>query len=446
MHRKIRVTQGACPGAFFRIGDYAFEKVNEKFGSTEVYKYQFQIGMSVESEIDIRFWMEDIIPQVKFLTIAPEELRKYIQLYEENTNPNEECLFHDIRTRFIDFALMKYKVGREIKEDIFLCGYSMDEKYVYIVVKTFSLTTLSEIYSCMIQNCLMQEIELILDEDIRWIRLKSYKAGDSMQIRTVQETDFLNKTLVKTNFEVFYNVFRQIDAEGFLSKKLYDKYVYRNGNQLKQVSKFFSPYWKFNSDLPEKTKSILYLHDEVPEDEYIDAYVYAFKPGLMKYYLQNWFEDFTLRIVEETEWGGYNVIRTMKGCKFNFYDDNNENNVREIDLVIEIQRDRSSKIIAIECKKTLSGKEIQTTNRKCREKVLESGNNVFDAFVHIGCFKGDAEFDINFDGTREKYKQGIINAKGDNNYDVPFYAFAIKSIDDYRKKMLYIIDEIFKNW
>lgn len=445
MYRKIRAFKGDCSEAFFKIGGYSFKKVNEKDKRAEVYKYQFQIRMSVKSEIEIRFWMEDIIPQVKFLTIAPEELRKYIQKFEEDTNPNEECLFHDFRTKYIDFALMKYKVKKEIKEDIVLCGYSMNEKYTYIVVKTFSLIALNEIYTCITENCSTQEIECILDGDVRWIRLNTYKVRDNMQIPTVQEMEFLNKTLVKTNFEIFYKVFRQIDMEGFLSKKLYNEYMYRNGKQLKQVSKFFSPYWKLSSDLPEKTKNILYLHDEVPENEHIDSYVYAFKPSLMKYYLQNWFEDFTLRIVEEMEWGSYNVVHSMKGCRFNFFSDDDENNVREIDLIIEIQKNRSSKIVAIECKKTLSRKEIKMTNRKCKEKLLESGNNIFDAFIHIGCFRGDAEFDINFSGTKEKYKQGIINAESDS-YDAPFYAFTIKSIDDYKKKMLYIIDDVFKNW
>lgn len=445
MYRKIRLRQGNCPEAFFHIGSYAFEKVDEKYGDTEVYKYQFQIEMSVKSAIDIRFWIEDVMPQVKFLTIAPEELRKYIQLFEENTNPNEECLFHDFRTKFIDFARIEYKVNQEMKEDIFLCGYSMDEKYVYIVVKAFSLITLSKIYNCLVKSCLSQEIEFIVEEDIRWIRLNSYKVRDNMQILTVQETDFLDKTLVKTNFEIFYKVFRQIDTEGFLSKKLYNEYMFRDGKQLKQVSKFFSPYWKFNSDLPDKTKNVLYLHDEAPEDAHIDSYVYAFKPSLMKYYLKNWFEDFTLRIVEEMEWGSYHVMHTMKGCGFNFFDDNDETKEREIDLIIEIQKNRSSKIIAVECKKTLSKKEIKMTNKKCKEKILESGNNIFDAFIHIGCFKGDVELDMNFSGTREKYKQGIINAESDS-YDAPFYAFIIKSIDDYKKKILYIVDEIFTNW
>ena len=116
MYRKIRVKQGDCSEAFFEIGDYVFEKVDEQCKSTEVYKYQFQIEMSIKSEIDVRLWIEDIISQVKFLTIAPEELRKYIQLFEENTNPNEECLFHDFRTRFIDFAVIKYEVNKEMNK------------------------------------------------------------------------------------------------------------------------------------------------------------------------------------------------------------------------------------------------------------------------------------------------------------------------------------------
>lgn len=445
MYKKIRVKQGDCPEAFFKIGDYVFEKVDEQCKSTEVYKYQFQIEMSIKSEIDVRLWIEDIISQVKFLTIAPEELRKYIQLFEENTNPNEECLFHDFRTRFIDFAVIKYEVNKEMKEDIFLYGYSMDEKYVYIVVKAFSLITLSEVYTCIIENCLAQDLKFILDEDIRWIRLNSYKVKDDIQMLSAQDKEFLKKTLVPTNFDTFYKIFRQIDAEGFLSKKLYHEYLYRDEKPLKQVSKFFSPYWKLSSSMPEKTKNILYLHDEVPEDEHIDSYVYAFKPGLMKYYLQNWFEDFTLRVVQDMDWGIYNVMHSMKGCRFNFFNSDDESDVREIDLIIEVQKNNCSKILAIECKKTLSRKEIQMTNKKSKEKVLESGNNIFDAFIHIGCFKGDVEFDIPFNGTREKYKQGIINAESDS-YDAPFYAFTIKSIGDYQKKILYIIEEIFKNW
>ena len=105
----------------------------------------------------------------------------------------------------------------------------------------------------------------------------------------------------------------------------------------------------------------------------------------------------------------------------------------------------TSALIAIECKKTLSSKEIQTTNKKCREKVINSGNNVFDAFIHIGCFKGDVEFDKKIEGTREKYKQSILEGI-DGNLDVPYYAFVIKSIKDYEIKLDYVLTDVLKNW
>lgn len=135
----------------------------------------------------------------------------------------------------------------------------------------------------------------------------------------------------------------------------------------------------------------------------------------------------------------------LPGKKFNFFADENEDNIREIDVVLGVEKESCLKLIAIECKKTLSSKEIQTTNKKCREKVINSGNNVFDAFIHIGCFKGNVDFDKKIEGTREKYKQSILEGI-DGNLDVPYYAFVIKSIEDYEMKLGYVLTDVFKNW
>ena len=139
------------------------------------------------------------------------------------------------------------------------------------------------------------------------------------------------------------------------------------------------------------------------------------------------------------------VKYVLPGKKFNFFADDNKENVREIDVVLGVEQDAYLKLIAIECKKTLSSKEIQTTNKKCREKVINSGNNVFDAFAHIGCFRGDVNFDKRIDGTNEKYRQSILEGE-DENVDVPYYAFAIKSIEDYKMKLGYVVSDVFKNW
>ena len=70
--------------------------------------------------------------------------------------------------------------------------------------------------------------------------------------------DFLNKTLVKSNFERFREIFQQIDNEGYFGKSFYDRVMFQKrkneeGKEIRvpvsQVSKYFAPYWKYNIDV-----------------------------------------------------------------------------------------------------------------------------------------------------------------------------------------------------
>lgn len=141
----------------------------------------------------------------------------------------------------------------------------------------------------------------------------------------------------------------------------------------------------------------------------------------------------------------YHMKYILPGRKYNFFSDEDKENIREIDVALGVEKAGCLKLIAIECKKTLSRKELQTTNKKSKEKIVNSGNNVFDAFIHIGCFKNDVELDKKMDGTRKMYKQDILESE--NSYsDVPYYAFTIESVEDYKFKFQYILDDIFKNW
>ena len=88
---------------------------------------------------------------------------------------------------------------------------------------------------------------------------------------------------------------------------------------------------------------------------------------------------------------------------------------------------------------------LKNTNKKIREKVIESGNNVFDAFVHIGCFSNDVDFDKIFEGTKLKYKHNILKSS-EKYLDSPFYAFDVSSREDYENKLAYVIKDIFENW
>lgn len=450
--RRIEVVEKIYDSFLFTIDKYVFQysQGNKK----QMIKYQIEFDISGYKAADVRFLLEDIDPNFEFFLIAPEELIEFIKKYEGDNNPNDECLFHDLRTKYVDFIRNRVDDEACIQDEIIILGYSLLKDKIYLVVKAFSIKGLSAFLQKVTSYCSKKSIKMEVTEDIRWVELNQYMLDTNEDKRNGSYKDFLSKTLVKANFKRFRRIFQQIDNEGYFGKKFYEDVLYQKRQNkeakgenvlIKQISKFFSPFWKYSIDVNNKSRDILCLHDEMPTDEKVDDYVYTFKPGLMKYYLKNWFEDFTVEIIRKMSIGAYQVKYILPGKKFNFFVDENEENIREIDVVLGVKKESCLKLIAIECKKTLSSKEIQTTNKKCREKVINSGNNVFDAFIHIGCFKGDVEFDKKIEGTREKYRQSILEGIN-GNFDVPCYAFVIKSIEDYEIKLDYVLTDVFKNW
>lgn len=449
--RRIEVVENTCGSFCFSIDRYAF-KYNQG-NNKQMIKYQIEIDISGYNAADVRFLLEDIDSNFEFLLMAPEELIKFIQKYEENNNPNDECLFHDFRTRYVDFIRNKDD-NSCIQDEIIILGYSLLMDKIYLVIKAFSLKGLSSFLHKLTEYCSKKSIQIEVEEDIRWVELNKYMLETNEEKRIGSYSDFLKKTLVKTNFERFRKIFQQIDNEGYFGKSFYESVMFqkrqnKDGKEIivpiNQISKYFAPFWKYSLNVNNKSKDILCLHDEMPTDEMVDDYVYTFKPGLMRYYLKNWFEDFTVEIIRQMCIDSCQIKYVLPGKKFNFFADENDDNIREIDVVLGVEKESCLKLIAIECKKTLSNKEIQSTNKKCREKVINSGNNVFDAFIHIGCFNGDVDFDKKIEGTRDKYKHAILEgAKG--NLDVPYYAFVIKSIEDYERKLGYVLTDVFKNW
>ena len=449
--RTIEMVKKIGDNLLFSIDDIGF-RYNEG-SKKQIIKYQLEIDLTDQQPIDIRFWFQEIDSEFEFLLPAPGELTDYIKNYEENNNPNDECLFHDFRTKYIEFIRNRMDDRTEIQEQIIIIGYSLRPEKVYLVIKTFSLKGLSAFWKKVQNYCLQKEIQIKTEEDIRWVELQQYMLEDNSEKDNRNYKDFLDRTLVEDNFKRFRKIFQCIDIEGYFSKKVYDETTcYKrtiNGKTkeipISPVRKYITPYWKYNIRTSNKEKTILCLHHEMPDDKKIDEYVYTFHPDLMRYYLQNWFEDFTVEIIKRLEGTPYHMKYILPGRKYNFFLDEDEENIREIDVALGVEKAGCLKLIAIECKKTLSRKELQTTNKKSKEKIVNSGNNVFDAFIHIGCFKNDVEFDKKMKGTRKMYKQDILESE--NSYsDVPYYAFAIESVEDYKFKFQYILDDIFKNW
>ena len=450
MQKKIEIHEGICKNSLFSVDKFSFKLAEAENG--KMIKYSIILNTKGDSPLDIRFLLEETDPELEFILETPEELTNYIKQYEEDKNPEDESLFHDIRTKYIEFIKKDISSDLSADESMILLGFSIVGEKIYIIVKTFSLKLLSAFLEKIKIYCRENEIDFTESEDIRWLELEQYIVRRAEMIREHQSEEFLEKTLVESYFPRFLKIFRKIDRDGYFKKSFYEDVMFqkktlRNGEEIpvhiNQVSKFFSPYWKYV--ISANNKEILCLHDEMPSDEKIEEYVYSFKPSLLGYYLKNWFEDFTVEVIKRKDFSPYTITHIMPGVRFNFFQDRDEKNIREIDVAISVESKGVSKLIAIECKKTLSDKEIQNTNKKIREKVIESGNNVFDAFVHIGCFSNDVDFDKIFEGTKLKYKHNILKSS-EKYLDSPFYAFDVSSREDYENKLAYVIKDIFENW
>ena len=294
MQRKIELLEKISENALFHIDEFSFQLTVEDKGNMR--KYFMELKVAGQSPSDVRFFLEEVAPEWEFLLESPKELTDYIKSYEEDNNPNDESLFHDLRTKYVEFLKRRESDSFDATERIIILGFSVVEEKIYMVLKTFSLNVLSTFLEKLKQYCRENEMEIVMSEDVRWIELNQYVVRQKEVVRGLQSEEFLKRTVVKKLFPRFLRIFKFIDMDGYFEKGIYDevmfqKEAYPNGSvkkvEIRQVSRFFSSYWKYR--LSAKDKEILCLHDEKPDDKGIEKYVYTFKPSLfIKDVFENW--------------------------------------------------------------------------------------------------------------------------------------------------------------
>lgn len=431
----------------FEINGYSFVEVDSEMPQLPIYRVILKQHFA--SQLDVRYWLEEAINGIKFLSDMPSELTEYIKKYEENIRFKENCLFHDLRTKYIDF--FRYDENGH-KNNILLGGYTLLEDETCFAFKAFSLSGLAEFIQKLSEYCNIHQISTEIERNLRWIQLEQSMLPDTNLNRNDVFDSFLNKTLQIDYSDIFIRAFRSIDSQGYLDRGFYGNEVSINGNELvpigkvSQFTKYFARFWKTEISVKNVSRTVLCLHDELMNDETVDKMVYTIKPHLMQYYQLHWFEDFCSEIINNIDTSEFKIVDSYSGRKFNFFQNNNSNDVREIDIVFGVLCGSVYKIIAVECKKTLTNDEIKGTNKKIRDKVLKSHNNIIDAYIHIGCFNNGVEFDKQIQGTHEKYKRGQIQLKNEDVYDAPYFAFSISSIENLKLKICYVMKEIFEQW
>lgn len=87
MQKKIKVFEGTYENSIFSIGEFSFALVESEKG--EMIKYQIEIHVTDYEPLDVRFFLEEIVPELEFVLDIPKELTYYIKKYEEDQNPND---------------------------------------------------------------------------------------------------------------------------------------------------------------------------------------------------------------------------------------------------------------------------------------------------------------------------------------------------------------------
>src|SRR5574344_287881 len=283
--RKIEVVENPCEDAIYSIDKFAFRYTEDV--KSHVIKFHIELDLKNYEPTDIRFLLEDMDSNIKFLLDTPKELTTYIKEIDELNNPNDECLFHDIRTKYIEIMVNEISTEQNISDEIVILGFTLLEDKVYWVIKTFSLNALAAFWDKMTAYFVSKNIVIQAVDNIQWVRLSQYLLETNEEKTIGGARDFLSRTLMKTNFSKFREIFQKIDKDGYFGKNFYDKTMFQKrtlegGREVKvpinQISKFFAPYWKYKISANGQGKDVLCLYDEMPVDENVDDYVYTFKP------------------------------------------------------------------------------------------------------------------------------------------------------------------------
>ncbi|SET54813.1 hypothetical protein [[Clostridium] polysaccharolyticum] len=445
--KKIQYTNCYKDKSIFSINNFYFYEAETK--QPPVPLFHMRILNHFDSELDIHLWIDELHENICFLLESPVELTELIKKYESDNPFRETCLFHDLRTNYIDIINLQ---NDNIEDNIIFVGYSIQEEYTCFSIKAFSFQGLFDFWSLVNKYCENNEIEIEYKENIKWMQFEKCLLKDTNFSRTDFHSQFLEKTLEHEYSNFFLQAFREIDNNGFLHDSFFDKEVIINNHrtklrQINQFTKYFSAYWKTEIPTKETSRSVICLYDEILNDENRQKVVYTMKPYLMQYYQLHWFEDFCSSLLKKINTKHFKIEHILTNREFNFFEDPETGQRREIDILLGVSNDKKYRTIAIECKKTISHSEIKKTNDKIKNRIFKAGFNAIDAYIHIGFNNNDVVFDKTINNSSIEYKLDLLQCQESEQVDdAPYYAIAIKSREDFESKLKFIISDIFEQW
>ena len=364
-YEKIRITKdGAVSkyGRYRKIKNYYFYRdincgkcENDKYN---VYKYSFSIEF--DSNVDM-IQIDDLLREIRYITFissTPQKEVNLIEKYDTNITDEKSVLFHDMRRNFIEIC--EYISIESDNINIFFIGFSLYKNFVHFTIKTFDFSMLRVISNYIIDHFNKNHCNIVRNTNMNWLTINNllkFKNNNNILVDENEKNKLLECSL---KYEDIMNyALSKIMSDGYLTiddmrKKINGK---ASIDSLKQMKILFKEYLKLNIQ-----NKFVYLHEELANNYHVEKVknsIFSFSPRLLQYFDLSWYEDYTYECVSKSlRKYKIELLDISRNNVYNFTDLDEDYDI-EFDLILLLKKDNIEKIVAIECKRTLSKKEIK---------------------------------------------------------------------------------------
>lgn len=398
MNNKIRITHEYSKSTYSKyrkIGNYYFYK-DIKCGKSEtdkhsVYNYNFSIKFSNNIQpINIDDYLKEI-KDLKFIFKVPKLELDLIREYDNDIMEEKNVLFHDMRKEFIEVCEYTNVTDSKTEINIFFIGFTIRKNNVYFKIKTFDFEILrivsNRIINHVTSNYHVEEV--VKDTNMNWLtidNLYKYNNSDNISVDKNEQKKLLDVSFKYENLITYIST--RIMKNGFLTldemKEKVDGGV--SINEINQMKILFKEYLKLSMN-----NRFVYLHQEAANNYHGDKKkntVFSFSPRLLQYFDLCWYEEYINKCIKDISIEyKFEIIDIKRNNVYNFNNNDEDSFNTEFDFLVLIKRGNIEKIIAIECKRTLSKKEIDDSKSKFKSKIIESKNRMLiDGYIVIGFF------------------------------------------------------------
>ncbi|MBG9942319.1 hypothetical protein ABE237_29245 [Brevibacillus formosus] len=376
---------------YFKVSDYNFYLCDNDITESELYDakaYSFSVKLNNPIS-NIEFFMSlQSVDALSVLADEPYQITDLIVAYENSIREGQKTLFHDIRKQYMVPVKVDF-ISKVETNKIALLGYSIFDNEVDFFIKAFDYSAIRAIFSAIVDFFsnfdLLQEIQF--NEHIKWIRQKQLKVYQKEKINFSKSKKLLQGTI--RNNSVYSGLLREISKQGYIDRTYKDSL--KTALSHRDNEKLLSLLEK-SLLLPVENSKVALLHNSVPlsikEDDL--KTVYTLEARLWQYFINDWFEEYigeVLQKVKEDDSFDIELLSCEANSEYNFKGTPLDEDKVELDWLVLLKRGNDYKLIALECKRTMSNRVKKKIREKYEEKVTKTINyDLIDAYINVGFF------------------------------------------------------------